>query len=159
MILLQGYVFALAACASGAASVNPRNATGTNPTIRTDPARSARADDAALQDHERAAYERALPAFQRHCARCHTTGGEKANKGGALKHFNMDRYPFTGHHASDIDETIRSVLGAVGERPSMPRDNPGAVSGEELALILAWADAFERARGVAGDRSGHNHAE
>jgi mono/diheme cytochrome c family protein len=112
---VQGYVLALTACASGAATVNPGGSVVTT-AGESPPA-------------ELAAYERARPVFQRHCARCHATGGEKANnKGGALKHFNMDGYPFTGHHASDIGETVREVLGARGEQPSMPRDNPGALA-------------------------------
>jgi hypothetical protein len=28
----------------------------------------------------------------------------------------------------------------------MPSDDPGAVTGDDLTKILAWADAFDRAR-------------
>lgn len=106
---------------------------------------------------ERDAYDRARPAFERHCARCHASDGDKAKRG-SLKHFNMDGYPFGGHHASEIGQTVREVLGGTGLQPSMPRDNPGAVTGEDLAVMLAWADAFERAYPrSAHSEHGHQH--
>jgi hypothetical protein len=59
---------------------------------------------------------------------------------------SMDGYPFQGHHAGEAGTVIRKVLGAAGGRkPTMPSDDPGAVTGEDLAKILAWADAFDRA--------------
>jgi mono/diheme cytochrome c family protein len=118
---------------------------------------------------DRIAYQRAQPVFQEHCSRCHTSEGKRAGKG-ALEHFNMDTYPLGGHHAAEISVAIREVLGMVGGDPSMPKDDPGAVQGEQLALVIAWADAFDRANdtgvqqgvaaeGQAGSGHGrHDHA-
>lgn len=49
-----------------------------------------------------------------------------------------------------------------GKDSSMPMDDPGAVQGDELALILAWADAFDRSHGAGlpkhhGHGHGHEH--
>jgi hypothetical protein len=93
---------------------------------------------------EIAAFEKAKPAFERHCFRCHTAGGKKA-KPKALAHIGMDSYPFGGHHADEAGSVVRKVLGAGRGQPTMPSDDPGAVRGDDLAQILAWADVFERA--------------
>ena len=94
---------------------------------------------------EKSAFARAKPVFEEHCARCHTTKGRKA-KPKSLAHFNMDRYPFKGHHAHEAGQVIRRVLTDVdGKGPSMPDDDPGAVKGEQLERVLAWATVFERA--------------
>jgi hypothetical protein len=38
------------------------------------------------------------------------------------------------------------VLGVGGKaKPTMPSDDAGAVAGDELAKVLAWADAFDGA--------------
>jgi mono/diheme cytochrome c family protein len=100
---------------------------------------------AQLASDERAAYERAKPVFAAHCARCHTDGGPKASKS-ARGHFDMDVYPFGGHHAAEMSKYLRRVLGATGGKPTMPRDDPGAVRGAELDLVLALTDAFDRSR-------------
>ncbi|MDX2054614.1 MAG: hypothetical protein SFV15_19595 [Polyangiaceae bacterium] len=92
----------------------------------------------AVSSSERAAYEKAKPIFDRYCSSCHTTAGSRS-QGGALQHFDMDHYPFGGHHANEIAAAVRGVLGADGSKPSMPPDRPGAVEGEDLKLILAWA--------------------
>lgn len=116
-----------------------------------------------LLDAEQAAYERAQPVFQEHCAMCHTSEGKRSSKG-TLKHFSMDTYPFGGHHADEITATIREALGVVGGDATMPKNKPGAVQGEQLALITAWADAFDRAHpaaaqlDVADQRKGDGHA-
>jgi len=94
---------------------------------------------------ELAAFERAKPAFERHCFRCHTTAAKKS-KPKALAHLAMDGYPFGGHHADEAGDVIRKVLGAGGGKATMPSDDPGAVKGEDLASILAWADAYAAAR-------------
>ena len=94
---------------------------------------------------ELAAFERAKPAFERHCFRCHTTAGKKS-KPKALAHLAMDGYPFGGHHADEAGAVVRKVLGAGGGKATMPSDAPGVVTGEDLAGILAWADAYEAAR-------------
>lgn len=93
---------------------------------------------------EIAAFERAKPAFERHCFRCHATAGSKS-KPKALTHIAMDGYPFGGRHADEAGSIVRKALGARGAKATMPSDDPGAVTGEDLARILAWADAFEHA--------------
>ena len=94
---------------------------------------------------ELAAYEAAKPVFERHCFRCHTTAGKKAKRK-ALEHLAMDDYPFGGHHAGEASTVIRKVLGVGGKaKATMPSDDPGAVAGDELKRIVAWADAFDRA--------------
>ena len=109
---------------------------------------------------EKAAFERARPVFEKHCYRCHSTRGGNGNKK-ALPHLDMDTYPFAGHHAGELGAKIREVLGATGKEPTMPDDEPGAVKGDELKRVLAWADEFDKAHpaqeheehehGVAGD--------
>src|SRR2546423_664974 len=104
---------------------------------------------------EQAAYASARPVFERHCFRCHTTGGKKAKRK-ALDHISMDGYPFKGHHAGEAGTVVRKVLGAGGDRKAtMPSDDPGAVTGDDLAKILAWADAFDRAQ---APKQEHTHA-
>ena len=108
---------------------------------------------AASEPSEQEAYERARPVFERYCASCHTSG---AGKRAALRHFTMDQYPFGGHHADQISSTIREVLGANGRPATMPKDRPGAVQGDELRIVLDWAEAFDRAHDAA-DHSEHRH--
>lgn len=94
---------------------------------------------------ERAAYEAAKSVFERHCFRCHTTAGKKAKRK-SLDHLTMDDYPFAGHHAGEAATVVRRVLGVGGKaKATMPSDDPGVVAGDELAKVLAWADAFDRA--------------
>lgn len=116
---------------------------------------------AALLASETAAYEKARPVFEKYCARCHQKGGKKA-KPKLLGHFDMSSYPFGGHHAEEISAEIRSALAIGGGEPTMPFDDPGAVQGQELAIIAAWADAYDRAHegGAHEDRghgAGHHH--
>jgi hypothetical protein len=75
---------------------------------------------------EIAAFEKAKPAFERHCFRCHTATGKKA-KPKALVHIAMDSYPFGGHHANEGGSVVRDVLGTGGGKPTMPSDDPGSV--------------------------------
>ena len=107
---------------------------------------------------ERAAFEAARPVFERHCVRCHTRSGRKA-KAKSLAHLTMDRYPFGGHHATEAGEIIRRVLGAGPDKkaPTMPSDDTGAVTGDALAKVLAWADVFDRAHGGRRAPAPHHH--
>jgi mono/diheme cytochrome c family protein len=107
---------------------------------------------------EMAAYDAARPVFEKHCARCHQTGGAKA-KPKMLKHFDITRYPFGGHHADEVSATVRKVLGIGGGKPTMPADKKGAVQGDELALVAAWVDAFDKAHagGAHADRGHEEH--
>ena len=111
---------------------------------------------AELLAAENAAFEKAKPVFDKFCASCHTQGARGAKKK-TLDHFDMTKYPFTGHHAGELTATIRKVLGIGGGKPTMPRNNPGAVQGDDLALIGAWADAFDasHAGGAHKGMSGH----
>jgi hypothetical protein len=97
---------------------------------------------------ERLAFEQAKPVFDKFCADCHTTTGRRSTTN-SRAHFSMDGYPFGGHHTTSMGPTIRKVLGMTGRRAVMPRDNPGAVQGDELARVLVWADAWDKAQ-VAG---------
>lgn len=107
----------------------------------------------ALIANEMSAYRQAKPVFHRYCAPCHTSDGPRDEREDALGHFVMDGYPFGGHHAHEIAITIRQSLGASGKDSTMPQDAPGSVQGDELALILAWADAFSEAQTA---RAGHH---
>ena len=105
---------------------------------------------------ETAAFEKAKPVFDKYCASCHTQGPKAKKK--TLDHFDMTTYPFGGHHAMEISKEIREVLAIGGGKPTMPRGKPGAVKGEELASIAAWADAFDAAHaGGAHEGQGHDH--
>lgn len=93
---------------------------------------------------EIAMYGLAMPVFERHCFRCHTSKGDQS-KPRAIEHLDMDVYPFGGKHAAEATAAIRKVLGVADDsKPTMPADNPGAVSGDDLSKILAWAEAFDR---------------
>ncbi len=107
---------------------------------------------------ERAAFAAAKPVFEQHCFRCHTKTGRKA-KPKSLAHLTMDRYPFGGHHAAEAGAVIRRVLGAgpAKKEPTMPSDDRGAVAGEELAKVLAWADAFDGAHPPKKPTAPHRH--
>jgi len=121
-------------------------------TARGDHGTSAPGSFAAAQG-ELDAFARARPVFEKHCFRCHTAAGAKA-KASYLRHLDMDSYPFVSHHG-DLTRRIRATLGLLGGEADMPADEPGAVEGEELALVVAWLDAFDHARG--GHRLGHGH--
>ncbi|MGE5183941.1 MAG: hypothetical protein ACM31C_17845 [Acidobacteriota bacterium] len=107
----------------------------------------ARADDkkASLLADERAAFEKARPAFDRYCAGCHTRGGKHATAK-KLDHFEMTSYPFGGHHAGTLGPTIRKVLAIGGGKPTMPDSKPGLVKGDDLAAIAAWTRAWDAAQ-------------
>jgi hypothetical protein len=110
---------------------------------------------AELLAAETAAFEQAKPVFDRHCARCHVKGAKQANKK-KLDHFDMTSYPFGGEHAMELGKKIREVLGIGGGKVKMPPDKKGAVQGQELALIAAWADAFDASH-EGGAHEGHGH--
>ena len=107
---------------------------------------------------EMAAFEKAKPVFDKWCAKCHTQGNRAASKK-KLDHFDMTKYPFGGHHAMEMSKSIRKVLGLDGSKVTMPADKKGAVKGDELAAIAAWADAFDasHAGGAHEGQSGHDH--
>jgi hypothetical protein len=135
----------VAATGCGAGQSSSRAPQGSAPATR--------AADPIAQEMQ--AYEQARPVFAKYCAGCHTERARGTEHAEALLHFSMDRYPFGGHHAAEIAGEIREVLGAEDNEPTMPPDNPGVVRGEELDLVLAWADAFDRAQAVRAKDQGH----
>ena len=174
---LAGAILLLAGCASApsygptvaphehdshaSSDATPSEARDGHPTVTriagadTPPVAGAQHEhtSAASEPSEQEAYERARPVFARYCASCHTSGaGERS----ALRHFTMDRYPFAGHHADQISSTIRDVLGANGQPATMPKDRPGALQGDELRIILDWANAFDRSH-ATGEHGEHRH--
>jgi hypothetical protein len=138
--------------------------TPTEPTTPVQPTTSEPKADpkAELLAAEMSAFEKAKPVLDKWCAKCHSQGNKLATKK-KLDHFDMTKYPFGGHHAMEISKEIRESLGIVGGKPTMPFDKKGAVRGEELAAIKAWADAFDAAHaggaheGGAHDHGGHKH--
>lgn len=141
--------------AAGSAETQPAPAQPEQtPTVsQPDPAK-VKADLVAA---EQAAFDSAKPVFEKHCARCHKEGGAMASKK-KLNHFDMTTYPFGGHHAATIGAEVREALGLTGEKPTMPADKKGAVKGDELALIAAWADAFDKSHaGGAHEGMDHGH--
>ncbi|HVV85897.1 MAG TPA: hypothetical protein VHE35_22715 [Kofleriaceae bacterium] len=93
---------------------------------------------------ETAAYQQAKPVFDQSCGSCHSQGGKQASAK-KLAHLDITTYPFAGEHKDTITVVIRHVLGIDGAKPIMPDDKPGSVKGDELALIAAWADAYDAA--------------
>jgi hypothetical protein len=135
----------VAAAGCGAGQTSSDRSQGSTPAARE-------ADPMTQEMH---AYEQARPVFEKYCAACHTERDRGTEHAEALLHFSMDGYPFGGHHADEIGAEVRAVLGAADNEPTMPPDNPGVVRGEELALVLAWADAFDRAQAVRAKDQGH----
>lgn len=112
---------------------------------------------------ETAAYQQAKPVLGKYCAGCHQKGGAKATAK-KLDHFDMTGYPFSGHHAMEMSGEMRKVLGIGGGKPTMPKGKPGAVKGDDLALIAAWADAFDASHAggahegaATGGHGAHKH--
>ena len=115
---------------------------------------------AELLAAETAAFEKAKPVFDKWCAKCHAEGGKLATEK-KRGHFDMTTYPFGGHHAMEISKELRKSLAIGGGKPTMPFDKKGAVTGEELAAIAAWADAFDASHAggahEGGGHGGHKH--
>jgi|GEM_PF-1129907 len=121
-----------------------------------DPAADEAAAQAGRVAAETAAYQQAKPVLAKYCAGCHQQGGKKATAK-KLEHFDLTSYPFGGHHTAEITHVMREVLGISGGKPTMPSDKPGAVKGDDLALIAAWADAYDAAHPPAGHGEHHDH--
>jgi mono/diheme cytochrome c family protein len=100
---------------------------------------------------EKEAFARAKPVLDAHCAKCHTSAGKEATPK-KLARVNMDTYPFRGRRAADIGAAIRKVLGVDGGKPTMPRDEPGAVKGKELEAVVAWTRAYDKAHPAGAPR-------
>jgi hypothetical protein len=132
-------ILALAACGS-------KTPAGDTTPTKTEPDASVAAETPPvdLLAAENAAYEAARPVFTKFCDECHNQSGAKAEPD-RLGHFDDTSYPFGGHHVTTMGPTIRHVLGLDGSEPEMPKNMPGAVKGDDLALIAAWADAWQAA--------------
>jgi mono/diheme cytochrome c family protein len=91
---------------------------------------------------EQKSWTKAKTAFDEHCADCHTAGGEHTSARKLAK-FDMSNYPFVGKKATAAD--MRKVLGLDGGKATMPKGKVGSVPDDELALIRAWADAYDAA--------------
>ena len=104
------------------------------------PAPDPAAIKADLMATETAAFEKAKPVFDKNCTGCHVKGQKNANAK-KLKAFDMSSYPFAGEHGKAPD--IRAVLGTTGKKATMPKTKPGSVKGDDLAAIVAWADAWD----------------
>jgi mono/diheme cytochrome c family protein len=118
---------------------------------------SAEPIDASVPLVEVEAYVRARSAFERNCFRCHTASGDEAMKKGMEK-LDMGRYPFGGKRATTAGPAVRRSIGVSGTRATMPKDDPGSLTGPDLAIILRWADTFEAARGIKDRQSGSGGA-
>jgi hypothetical protein len=131
----------------------------TPPRAATQPPGGA-AQPETIAAAEVAAFERARPVLEKHCASCHSSEGAEATRE-SLGHFRMDSYPLGGHHAREAGAIVRRVLGVTGAKPTMPRGNAGSVQGAELQAIVDWSHAFDRAyaAGLHGTRGDHPHAE
>ncbi len=125
--------------------------------VKAEPAEPPAPDPAKIKADllatENAAFEKAKPVFEKWCASCHSKDGKKTSAK-KREHFDMTTYPFGGHHAMEISGEIREVLGLTGEKPTMPADKKGAVKGDELESIKAWADAFDASH-QGGAHEGH----
>ena len=93
-------------------------------------------------DAELAAFEKAKPVFTGFCQGCHVKGQRNANAK-KLGEWDMTSYPFAGKHNTAKD--IREVLAIGGGKATMPKGKPGTVKGDDLAVIAAWADAWDAA--------------
>ena len=126
--------------------------------VKPEPAQPAAPDPAKVKAEllaaEMAAYEKAKPVFVKYCAKCHSKDGSKQSTS-KREHFDITTYPFGGHHAMDVHNEVRVALGVTGKKPTMPADKKGAVKGEELELVKAWADAFEASH-KGGAHEGHD---
>ena len=116
------------------------------------PKEEPRDPKAELLAAEQAAFDKAKPVFDKWCAKCHAADGKNTSPK-KRKELDISQYPFTGEHANAKD--IRKTLGIGGGKPSMPADKKGAVQGEELAAIAAWADAWDASH-KGGAHAGHH---
>jgi len=152
--ILVSILFAAAACGGSKSPppAEPAPAPVAEPTPTEPPPEPAKPEEppppdpaqvkADLMTAETGAYEKAKPVFEKFCQSCHAKGQKTANAK-KLKALDIAAYPFTGKHAKPAD--IRKVLGAGGEKPTMPKGKPGSVKGDDLGAITGWADAWDAA--------------
>ncbi len=140
---------------AGHAAVDDAPAADTTPPPTAPDPAQIKAD---LLAAETTAFAAARPVLEKYCAGCHQQGGKKASAK-KLAHFDLTAYPIRGHHAGEAGTTVREVLGVGGGKPTMPYGNAGVVKGDELALIVAWTEAFDasHAGGAHVGMPGHDH--
>src|SRR5262245_23225213 len=127
-------------------------------TTGAKPDADAAKSKAKLLAAETRAWQAATPVLQKHCASCHTKDGKSAARK-RLDHFNFTSYPVGGHHAAKIGFTVRSVLGLERKKASMPFGKAGTVTGDDLAAIKAWTEAWDAAdKGGAHAAAPQDHA-
>lgn len=156
--ILFSMLVVIGACGGGSKATpaqEPATATTTEPaapaapaapTAAEEPAKPAEPDPAQVKADllaaETTAFEAAKPVFTKFCESCHVQGKRNATKK-KLEELDITSYPFAGKHNKAKD--IREVLAIGGGKPTMPKGKPGAVKGDDLALIAAWADAWDAA--------------
>ncbi|MEJ7600078.1 MAG: hypothetical protein WKG01_19375 [Kofleriaceae bacterium] len=116
------------------------------PVAEAKPDEPAAPDPAAVKAElmatETAAFVKAKPVFDKFCQGCHVKGQKNASAK-KLNQLDLTAYPFTGEHSKASD--LRDVLGLSGKKATMPKTKPGAVKGDDLGTIIAWADAWDAA--------------
>ncbi|MDQ3340518.1 MAG: hypothetical protein M4D80_35620 [Myxococcota bacterium] len=158
--ILFSMLLAAAACGGGGSKAKPETTpTPTEPTPvaktetppaeetkPTTPVEEPKPDPEAMKKEalatETAAYEKAKPVFETACKSCHFKGQKNASAK-KLAELDITTYPFAGKHATAKD--VRTVLAIGGGKPTMPKNKPGSVKGDDLAAIAAWADAWDAA--------------
>lgn len=117
----------------------------TEPTPPAEPPAPPQPDPKQVaMEAELAAFEKAKPVFEKFCQGCHGKGRGATKK--ALGELDINEYPFKGEHANAKD--IKKTLGVDGKKATMPKNKPGSVKGDDLAAIVAWADAWQAAEDV-----------
>ena len=128
-----------AACGANPApaAIAPRVAPAPVPPSDARPDATANTDPLVA---EQDALALAKPVFKKYCVRCHMYGANDK----AFKKLDAN----TGLDTIDATKVdkIRVVLGGADKPPTMPKDRPGEVKGDELALVMNWTDAYSRAQ-------------
>lgn len=114
--------------------------------------------DSQLRTAESNAWLQAKPVFDKYCAGCHTQTGKQADQK-KLDDFDFTIYPSSTRHPRTIGFTVRDVLGISETKPTMPADQPGTVSGRELATAKIWIDAWEAAERGGAHRPARSDTE
>ena len=122
-----------------------------------DPVHQEHEGAAPAADDHNVAFTKAKPVFDKFCGGCHTKDGY-ATSSEAIEHLDMSQYPFGGHHADEIGKSIRTSVGAAGKPATMPAGATDSLKGDDLKLIVAWCDAFDKAQPAKKKDAGHDHS-
>ena len=107
-------------------------------------ASAAPSGSADVAEAERVAYTRARPVFAQYCDSCHSRESLHVDRE-ATRNLTTDSYPFGGRRGAARRDTRFVCRSAKAIGATMPDDHPGSVRGNDLAAVLTWADAFDRA--------------